>query len=79
MMGHDATFLIVDKRQKQGENIVNARKRPYRKKIKYSACNKEIYNDNFPKHNKSVHNGNARIIHLRDPSQKKLIFSVPET
>ena len=56
-----------------------SRKRPYRRKIKCSACQKEIYNDNFEKHNNSAHRGNARIIHLLDPSQKKLIFSLSET
>lgn len=67
--------VYADKHMKQEKNMINARNRPYRKRIKCSECNKEIYNDNFPKHNKLAHKGNARIIQLRDPrSRRKSLY-----
>ncbi|XP_046863549.1 uncharacterized protein LOC124457320 [Xenia sp. Carnegie-2017] len=55
--------------------IKNKRKRPYRQKIKCSACNKEMFNDNFSKHNNSTHKGKGKIINIVDPSQKRLSFA----
>ena len=37
-----------------------------------SECKKEMYSDNFPKHNTTVHKGKGKVINIVDPSQKRL-------
>ena len=57
------------------ENPKSKRKRKYRQKIMCSACKKEMYSDNFPKHNTTAHKGKGKVINIVDPSQKRLSFT----
>lgn len=50
------------------------RKRAYRRKIKCSVCGKEMFTDNFMKHNVTAQNGRAKIEEIVHPAQKKISF-----
>ncbi len=38
-------------------------------------CKKEMYNDNFCKHNNTAHHAKAKMIEIVPPSQKRLSFA----
>ena len=67
LINFSSNFLI--------ENPKSKRKRKYRQNIKCSVCNKEMYSDNFPKHNKTAHQGKGKVINIVDTSQKRLSFT----